>query len=178
MAKAIAAKDEEALQALCDRNLDALYRFIYFRVGPQDIDDLLQETVLKALDSMKSYRGDSSLFTWLCGIAKNVIRAYYRSKAKQVDDLDAVLHRMAERLDAGSVEEEGPAVKQAINLVMSALPLRYQTCLTKKYLEGYSVNQMAEELGSSEKTVESLLTRAREAFKNAFAETTQGEIYG
>ena len=67
----IASGDESALAEFYNRYVDAVYRFVYHQVGGnhQDAEDVTQETFIAAIKSLESYRGDSRLYVWLCGIA-------------------------------------------------------------------------------------------------------------
>ena len=59
-----------------------------------------------------------------------------------------------------------------VNASMAQLPLHYRQALEAKYVDGRSVRAMAEDAGHSEKAVESLLGRARQAFREAFTALT------
>ncbi|MFH1215056.1 MAG: RNA polymerase sigma factor, partial [Pseudomonadota bacterium] len=62
-----------------DLHGDALFRYAYSRTMNRHLaEDLVQETFLAALVSLKTFRGDSSLKTWLVSILKNKILDYYR----------------------------------------------------------------------------------------------------
>ena len=67
----LARGDRDALTVFYGRHIDAVYRFVYQQVGgnQQDAEDVTQETFIAAIDSLESFRGDSRLYVWLCGIA-------------------------------------------------------------------------------------------------------------
>ncbi len=60
-----------------------LRRFVSRRVGnPADVDDIVQDTFLEAFRCASSFRGESRPETWLCAIAMNLIRSFYRSRGR------------------------------------------------------------------------------------------------
>ena len=73
--------DGDAAETFFRRHLDALYEFVHYRVGGNRVvaEDVVQDTMLVALERLAAFDGGSSLHTWLCGIAKNKIRAQRRN---------------------------------------------------------------------------------------------------
>ncbi len=106
-----------------------------------------------------------SLLTWLRGIAANNARNRFR-KNKRLRPLGAT------DLPAPNQEENRRDEAEAIAQALAELPSHYEAALRAKYLDGQSVAEMAEERGESVKAVESLLARARQALREAFANKT------
>lgn len=154
-----------------------LYRFALRRLrgDVQAAEDAAQAALCAALKSLHTYRGEAALTTWMCticrrqigevaGAAKNVI-------AMREDDpeVQAALETLltAERGDpvaAASVRD----VQEAVEAALDYLPSDYADVLEWKYLHDLSVEEIAHRTGRSMKAVESLLTRARAAFREAF----------
>ncbi|MHC5212004.1 MAG: RNA polymerase sigma factor [Planctomycetota bacterium] len=90
--------DTEAATAFFRDHVDALYEFIHYRVGGDraTAEDLVQDSFLVALQRLDSFDGRSSLHTWLCGIAKNKIRAHRRKR--RVVPLHDVLESADDRI--------------------------------------------------------------------------------
>ncbi len=176
------AGDESAVVALAEAALTPLYRFCLYRLG-QDVDlceDAVQETLVKAIAQLDGYDPDrcgNNIFPWLTGLARNEIRRAL-SQHKSAAQLESLWLRMdRDLLDAlGRVEQEPFAdevlereeTREMVNTAMSQLPPHYGQALEAKYLQGKSVRELASLWRMSEKAAESLLTRAREAFRATF----------
>ncbi len=168
----IAQGDREALSFFYDHYIDAVYRFVYHQVGghPQDAEDVTQETFIAAIDNLESFRGDSRIYVWLCGIAwrkaSDLRRRRDHSKTPQPTPEDDLL-QLRGITDHLTVEDmvEREGLRRHVWQVLLKLPSHYQQVLTLKYVEEFKVSEIAMIMGKSEKAVESLLTRARDAFK-------------
>jgi len=153
-----------------------VFRFIAGATGAPaaDVDDLVQETLLHAWKNRAQFRGESSLLTWVLSIARNRIRMQARSLGKKAE-VEAAL-RAVEREAIpddllGSTELAG-AVRRALD----ALDPAYAALLLRRYFDGRSVRQIAEQSGESEKAVESRLHRAREALREKLAQGGDDEL--
>jgi RNA polymerase sigma-70 factor, ECF subfamily len=173
--------DESALRRLTGEMLPALYRFCLYRVGRNQhlCEEVVQETLLRALRDLARYepeRSDGNLFPWLTGLARNEIqRVLGREKAaaslqslwERMDrDLLAVFARLeSEPVSDATLERE--ETRELVNAAMAQLPPHYRQALESKYVSGESVRTIAQRWRMTEKATESLLTRAREAFRSA-----------
>ncbi|MEO0649519.1 MAG: RNA polymerase sigma factor [Planctomycetota bacterium] len=171
---AAVAGDRGAAETLFRRHFDGLYDFVHYRVGGdrQAAEDLVQETLLTALDRLPSYDGRASLQTWLAGIARNKLREHRRRRrprplADVLLDADEEILDVLARIDAEPLPEWALAreeTREMVGATLSSLPAEYRDALTAKYVDGLSVREIGERSGRSEKAAESLLTRARRAF--------------
>jgi RNA polymerase sigma-70 factor (ECF subfamily) len=174
----ILAGDQDAARWLFEAHFDALYEFAHYRLGGEraQAEDVVQDTFVVALESLASFDGRSSLHTWLCGIAKNKVRALRRKRRpapladvldEADDEIDAVLARVSsEPLPDWALERK--ETRELVGATLSSLPPDYRRALVAKYVSGRSVAQIAQDVGRSEKAAESLLTRARAAFGEVF----------
>jgi len=178
LAQRIAVGDEEALRAFYDAHFERIYHFVLARVDRdhQRAEDVVQETLLAALRSLSRFSGDSSLYSWLCAIAKHKVVDNLRKRTRRhrLEVSFSALEKEEEELLFGfegvlDPSEETELVKQTL----LALPGHYQTVLTQKYIEEQTTKEIAAAGGQSAKAVESLLTRARNAFRKAFLLTRQ-----
>lgn len=82
--------DQECLLAgWVDNHSDALYRFALSKVNDQnDVEDLLQETFLAALNAHSKFRGDSSVRSWLIAILRLKIYDHYRKKGARGENFE------------------------------------------------------------------------------------------
>jgi RNA polymerase sigma-70 factor (ECF subfamily) len=171
--RAVLAGDEEAWRQWYDASFAALDAFVAWRCGGlRDLaDEVVQETWLVAVRRIRDFDPEAGRFiSWLCGIAANVLRARLRQRA-QVRQRVRSLTGEEDRL--GTItESEFDRREQAerVARALDALPERHERVLRAKYLEQRSVAEIAAESGESPKTVESLLTRARQAFREAYEE--------
>ena len=176
LAKRIAAGDETALAAFYERYTDLLYAFTYHRVGRSrpDAEDVWQETLLAALHALPAYRGECQLFTWLCGIARHKIADHFRRRGRAATDVFSDLSevQLSALLSSAPLPEE-VVMRQATRVrVVEALALLnedYRTALVARYADERSVGEVARMLGRTYKATESLLSRARAAFREALA---------
>lgn len=167
-----------AEQRLVERHLDPLYEFVHFRLGGrrEEVEDVVQETFLAALQGIASFDGRSSLHAWLCGIAKNKIRGTRaRTRPRSLEDalesadpqIDAILAEVArEPLPASVLERR--ETQELVGATLSSLTPEYRAALLAKYVEGLSTEELALRAGKSAKATESTLTRARTAFARVF----------
>jgi RNA polymerase sigma-70 factor (ECF subfamily) len=141
------------------------------------LEDIVQTSLIKAMRNLSSFRGEAALFTWLCEICRHELVSFHRTAARQPkhDSLDAapfVRDTVLElRVPAEfeppnelALEEHRGAITQTLN----GLPERYARALEWKYGDGFSVQQIARMLGLSTIAAQSLLARAREAFKECW----------
>lgn len=177
LAHKVVAGEAAAVETLLAHYGDSLYAYIAHNVGgpPEDIEDLWQDTWLAALESLPGYAGRSRLFTWLCGIARHkiadLLRRRARDPAQAFSDLPSA--RLAELMDQTPVPDdvlESQAARLKVVGALARLPEQYRRALVVRYADQHSVAEVAQLLGKGCKAAESLLARARTAFRAALAE--------
>jgi RNA polymerase sigma-70 factor (ECF subfamily) len=181
LARRILGGDEEAFRELFDRFFPRLYRFALARLrgDPETAQDVVQQTFCQAIERLDTYRGEAALYTWFCQICRNVLVDHYRRHDRSAGrvvlledqpDARAILESLAapvaDQPEAGVLREQ---VHRVVEATLDALPGRYGEALEWKYIDGLSVREIAGRLGLGEKAAESLLTRARESFREAIA---------
>lgn len=155
-----------AQRALFDRYSPELMATIYrYVASDDDAKDVLQDTFISAFNNINRFKweGDGSLRAWLSRIAVNMSLNYLRSKkrlsASQMpveamgdppDDSDQDTATGVQHLDASTILE-----------MVAQLPDGYRTVFNLYCLDGYSHQEIAEQLGISEKTSSSQLARAK-----------------
>ena len=180
LAKRMLKGDERAFREFFNGYFDRLYRFALVRLN-HDADaaeDVVQQTLCKAVEKIAQYRGESALFTWLCRICRNTIvdtfRASGQARAQVVPFEDNEEIRLALesisalRTDDPLASTVNEQLTRLVRVVLDYLPRRYGQVLEWKYIEGYSVKEIADYLGVAPKAAESTLTRARNAFREGF----------
>ncbi|RME47911.1 MAG: RNA polymerase sigma factor [Chloroflexi bacterium] len=168
----IARGDQKALAEFYNHYIDDVYRFVYHQVGGhrQDAEDVTQETFIAALDSLESFRGESRLYVWLCGIAWRKASDFRRKRDRTQSRQSIADEESLEPTGARSefrVEDvaERHSLRDQVWQTLLALPEHYRQVLILKYIEEFQVAEIALIMGKSEKAVESLLVRARNAFR-------------
>src|SRR5262249_4365690 len=165
---AVLAGDEQAWCALYAASFDGLRSYAHWRcAGLSDLaDEVVQETWLVAVRRIRSFVPDRGSFVgWLRGIAPNVVRNQWRREAHRNGGLPQSKNGAVEPADFGlQRREEAERVARAL----AELPENYEAVLRAKYLDGQSVADIAAEVVESPKAVESLLSRARQAFREVY----------
>jgi RNA polymerase sigma-70 factor (ECF subfamily) len=182
--RAARSGDKQAIERFYEAHVDGLYTFVYYRVGRDTslAEDVVQETFTIAMSKQADFdpaRG--SIGSWLTVLSRNVIRDHMRAH-KRSDELattweriDATLAQnfaaMAERPLPGEVLERAET-RDLVHMAVAHLPEQYRNALTRKYVDGESLETLAGELGISVDATKSLLARARRAFRDTFSALT------
>ena len=167
-----------------------LYRFALRRLQPDvhAAQDAAQNAICAALKSLHTYRGEAALLTWLCTICRRHIASTQSAPSMQVREDDPEVQAALEALLTSERDDPVAAVsagelQNAVLTALDYLPAEYANALEWKYVHELSVEQIATRLGRSFKATESLLTRARHTFREAFdalhtrdSTTTAGSI--
>ncbi|MDJ0520890.1 MAG: sigma-70 family RNA polymerase sigma factor [Planctomycetota bacterium] len=132
------------------------------------VEDVVQETFTKAYYRIHSFKGGSSLYTWLYRVAVNAAKDYIKSRkrrpASSFDDLAGRATLPApERPSVEGLERRELRIK--VRAAIDRLPERFRTVLALREIEGMAYNEIAEVLGLSLGTVESRLFRARKRLR-------------
>lgn len=179
LARRVLTGDESASEAFFAEYFPRLYRFALVQLGrdEQGAEEVVQATLIRAVRKLHTYRGEASLFGWLCTLCRREMHAWLQRHGRSVEvsltDLPAA--RMAldavARLDHDDPEREARRheLSQLVRVTLDQLPARYGQVLEWKYIQELSVDEIALRLGVGYKAAESLLTRARQAFREAFA---------
>jgi len=171
--------DEVAFRRFFETYFPRLYRFAAPRLDgdPDAAKEVVQATLIKAMRNLGNYRGEAAVFSWLCHICRRQIidhmRAHRRhaSRLALVEDSDE-MQRVLEAITAPSADEplhgySADETRLIVQSVLDRLPNRYGDVLEWKYIEGRSVEEIAELLGVGQIAVQSMLARARVAFRAA-----------
>lgn len=171
--------DEVAFRQFFNGYFPRLFRFAVPRLaGNTDAaKEVVQSTLIKAMRHLANYRGEAALFSWLCQICRRQIIDHLRTTKRHgdrlflvedSDEMQAVLESVAAPPDAepahGYSSEE---TRRLVQSVLDRLPGRYGDVLELKYVEGRSVEEIAQTLGVGRIAAQSMLARARVAFREA-----------
>ncbi|HRN70454.1 MAG TPA: RNA polymerase sigma factor [Candidatus Woesebacteria bacterium] len=165
------AHDEQALFSLYKTYNLALYNFIYKKLQDKQLaEELTQDVFIELVESLRDFRFQCSLKTFLFTIARNKAIDYIRRKKLKRILFSALPSFVVEGLASVVMDDdiEKKEVQQKIEKTLQKLPHEYQIILRLKYIEEKPVGYIAEKLLKTFKSTESLLFRARKAFIKAY----------
>lgn len=179
LVRRLLAGDDTAFEAFFADYFPRLYRFACSRLnaGEDAAEEVVQATLIKAIDKLQTYRGEAALFTWLCTFCRHEISAWSARTGRAAETSLLEDHpetRAAlDALAAMSVTDPETALRRRelsrlVQATLDHLPGRYGDVLEWKYIDGLPVDEIAARLGVGYKAAESLLTRARQAFREGF----------
>lgn len=164
--------DEGVLKQWVREYEPRLWRFVVRKMKQEDAQEVVQDTLLAALDALPLFSGRSKLFSWMCGIARHEIADFYRKKRLKTIAFSkfASLEQLVGEMSGPEQRLDRKELVGRIKAAMGQLSWVQRRLLQSKYVEGKSVRDMARELAISFKAAESGLFRARKAFILAFDE--------
>lgn len=164
-------RDRTALLVFYRTYTPKLVRFISTKVNDhQDVEEILQDTLLAFLEAIRDFQGKSTLSRFLYSICHHKIVDFYRrkkikhvvfSRMPELEVLVSPLLNPEEELDV-------TLLKEKIHHVLGKLLPQYRRILTLKYVENLSVEDISKSLSITFKSAESKIFRARKAFVEAF----------
>jgi RNA polymerase sigma-70 factor (ECF subfamily) len=166
----ILRNDRKAAARFVAAHIDAVYAYARHRLAPRAelVDDVVQESFLAALNGLPAFQGSSSLRTWVIGITRHKIEDVYRQRlrlAETLDEVDAIEESAASGSDALDDQIDAARAREKARRVLARMPERYGLLLLWRYWEQRSTREMATAIGTTEKSVERALARARAQFK-------------
>jgi RNA polymerase sigma-70 factor (ECF subfamily) len=161
--------DPEQFRVFYAATLPRVYGYFYHRLGGDvaAAEDLTQETFLAAVAELRRGKPVAVPLPWLFGIARHKLLDHLRRQRRAGWTL-------LSWDDAGDDEliapEDDEAARERAILALAIIPSPQREALVLRYLDGFSVPEVATALGRSVSAAESLLARGRVAFRRAFQE--------
>ena len=179
LAARVARGEQAAFDAFFKEYFPRLFRFTLSRVNndPDLAEEVVQRTMCIVVRKMGTYRGEALLFTWLCQICRNEQAAVFRQRKIEMIDVlpiedhpavQAALESMSATDDRPESAQRRDEIAHFVKTTLEHLPAKYAMALEMKYMQGCSVVEIGEKLGVGTKAAESILSRARAAFKDGF----------
>lgn len=140
-----------------------------------EAEDFVQEVWARAIPRLAIFEGNSTLSTWLQGIAINCMRERRRSTEREQSISNEDQADLVER-DASSMNAStcfGHVELEALDSAIAALPIGFREIVTLHDIEGQTHKQIAEILGISIGTSKSQLARARRRLRQLLAQPQQ-----
>lgn len=166
--------DKRAFDLLVEKYWRKLNRLLSRMVrDPDEVEDIAQETFIKAYRALPQFRGDAAFYTWLYRIGVNTAKNYLVARGKAMptvsertfsEDEEGVDERLVAQ-DISTPESEllSKQVAMAVNEAVEALPEELRTAITLREMEGLSYEEIAQMMNCPIGTVRSRIFRAREA---------------
>lgn len=169
------AGSQLSFQLLVERYSGRMFALVRNYVhSPVDVEDIVQDTFLKAFSRLSSFQQQSSFYTWLCRIAINTaldsLKRSGRSPVQAVEDPELVQEGPAAGRGSGPIPApdaglETEEIARITQEVLEELPEIFRTVLVLREFEELAYQDIADTLGISIGTVESRLFRARARFR-------------
>ncbi|VUD41694.1 ECF RNA polymerase sigma-E factor [Thalassocella blandensis] len=170
--------DEDKFNAFYNLYFPRCYRFCKMRIENEETcKDIVQQSLINAMKGLHTYRGEASLYTWLCQIARNEIHTWYNKTGQKEqmntsiensETLLATIESIPSGINGEKYSIQDETLNELVQFSLDSLPSAYGKVLELKYMEGLSVAEIAYQMSTGEIAVQSLLARARKAFKNVF----------
>lgn len=157
--------DSSAFGKLYDLFVNQIYRYVYYRVGKEEAEDLTELVFLKTWENIRQYKsGKRSFSSWIFRIAHNVVVDYYRSNNYQAE-----LHENIkdERLEMQTMERAHRHFDQSLlNEAMRGLKDHYRQIIILKYINELSYEEIGYIMGKSQASLRILQFRALKSLRN------------
>lgn len=188
LVRRVRAGDEHAFRQLFDEHYDRLFRFALLRLGQDEdvVEDIVQQSLTKAIQALDTYRGEANLQTWLCTICRNAITDWQRKQGLYEKNIvraedhpgirGAVESFRAPDSDDPLLVSQKLELTRLIQVALDRLPKNYGDALEWKYVEGQSVKEIAERLQIGREAVQSLLARAKRAFAEVYGSLADAHL--
>lgn len=172
--------DSQSFDVFFSSYFPRIYRFALSRLNhDHDLaEDTAQVVLCQAISKMSTYRGEAPLFSWLCTFCRYEISRQFKAqgsapgKVTLIEDDPAVRSALESLLSASNQDPDVKAyqfeLSGLVRVALDHLPALYADSLECKYVHGNSVRDIADRIGKSEKATESILSRARVAFRDCF----------
>jgi RNA polymerase sigma-70 factor (ECF subfamily) len=168
LARRAGSGEAEAFGVLYDRYVDAVYRYVFYRVRNEaEAEDVTSDVFMRALRAIPTYEPRQAFLAWLYRIARNAVIDRSRRKAarQQVSFEDALAHPNADQVvnpDAGLLAGSDASV---VRVAMQQLTPLQQEILVLRYVEGYDTKTISKLVGKRDGTIRGIEFRALSALR-------------
>ena len=174
--QALQNRDPRAVERWIYVHRDLLFRFLFKMVKDRSVArEIVQETFFQALRSLSSFRGDSKVSTWLCGIARNLAYKHFRAQDRyttaESDTLEFLSQTVPDAPQVGAHSHprrntERTERKELLHAALGELPASYREIIQMRDLQERSTQEVADALNLTEVNVRVRLHRARKKLKS------------
>ncbi len=158
--------DQEAFGKIYDLLVDQIYRYVYYRVQGEEVEDIVETVFLKVWENIRQYKPQKKSFSaWVFRIAHNLVVDHYRaSKDRVYDQLDPELpdqSRQHNPIKSVQSTFDNEVLKRALGKMKK----QYRDIILYKFINELSNYEIAEILGKSEGSLRILQFRALKILK-------------
>jgi RNA polymerase sigma-70 factor (ECF subfamily) len=141
--------DERAATTLVERHAQGIARFVASLGEREEVEEVVQDTFVRAFGSLDSFRGESTFRTWLLTIARNLVRDRQRGRARTKHHVEIQNDHIVSSSDAleGTVAAE---TEQRLRAAVATLSPMQRAIFTLRVTEGLSYKEIAIAVGSTE----------------------------
>ncbi len=168
LVQAVLAKERKSTAEFVELCTDWIYGVVRRRLMPRAefVEDVMQEILLAAWQALPNFRQESSLRSWVLGIAHHKLDDYYRRRILETN-LSEEDDESEQSIPTPAFEEQldSAAQQERIEQTLAELPEAYSLALLWRYRDEKSAREMAQLTGKTEKAIERLLARARQSFR-------------
>ena len=166
----IAQRDQAAFRTLYELFARRVYAFLMHRFQQESLaEEVVSDTLLHVWKSPESFRGESAFSTWLLGVARFKMLERLRQRAPETDDVDEIDENLL-------VEETGPddvaAMRQrsdGVRECLDLLPAEQRECIHLAYFEGWTLEEIGEQMSLKKETIGTRLFYARKKIQACMA---------
>jgi RNA polymerase sigma-70 factor, ECF subfamily len=157
-----------ALQAIYDKTVEQIYKFVYFKVGNrEDAEDITSQVYIKAANSLDVTQEEKVQIAWLYQVARTTVtdhwRGFYRGPSTSLEAMEEAtnvsLAASPVILGAEQSEETDPAIAK-VQAILQMLPDNYRRVLECRFLQGCTLKETAQAMNITEGNAKVLQHRA------------------
>lgn len=169
------------IEELYEKHSKGIFNYFYYQTYDVHLaDELTQETFYQCVISIVNFKGDSSISTWLYGIARNVfLKSLKKKKIKTVEYEDKIFKGLSSKND---FNPESLTVRKEIvidiKMIISKLPEKYSSILILRDKLELSYAEIGKITKISEAAVKVNIFRARKKFKEEYAKIVNKDLKG
>jgi RNA polymerase sigma-70 factor (ECF subfamily) len=156
--------DSGAFEELVRETHRSVYGLVFRLVGNHDdAADVMQEVYVRIWRGLRNFRGDAGFTTWAYRIAANTAVSFLKKRGREAAPVDPA---DLEPLETPAPGPEEPAGAEALERALAQLPVPMRTVVVMKDVYGFTLQEIAKQVGATEGAVKVRLFRARRKIAN------------
>ena len=163
-------KKMEEFEEIYRTYFSGVWRYLVKLTGDESLaEEITAETFFRAMNAMKNFRNDSSLYSWLCAIGRNIYMDELRNRKRYAGITDTGMMRIPDPHDRNEEAEKRSQV-QAVLLAAGKLKEPYRTVFLLRYIEEQSFIEIASRYGKTQNWACVTCHRAKEMVKKELSD--------